>query len=104
MKVLNEIEFVKSVEESEDLVLVDFYAEWCGPCKMMAPILDQISEEVKDFAKVYKVDIDESQNLAVKYDIMAVPTMKIFKNGEVVEEIVGFQPKDGIIDKLEGHK
>lgn len=104
MKVLNEIEFVKSVEESEDLVLVDFYAEWCGPCKMMAPILDQISEEVKDFAKVYKVDIDESQNLAVKYDIMAVPTMKIFKNGEVVEEIVGFQPKDGIIEKLEGHK
>ena len=104
MKVLNEIEFVKSVEESEDLVLVDFYAEWCGPCKMMAPILDQISEEVKDFAKVYKVDIDESQNLAVKYDIMAVPTMKIFKNGEVVEEIVGFQTKDGIIDKLEGHK
>ena len=104
MKVLNGIEFVKSVEESEDLVLVDFYAEWCGPCKMMAPILDQISEEVKDFAKVYKVDIDESQNLAVKYDIMAVPTMKIFKNGEVVEEIVGFQPKDGIIEKLEGHK
>ncbi len=104
MKVLNEIEFVEQVEKSEDLVLVDFYAEWCGPCKMMSPILDQISEEVKDFAKVYKVDIDESQNLAVKYSIMAVPTMKIFKNGEIVDEIVGFQPKDGIISKLEAHK
>jgi len=104
MKVLNEMEFVEQVEKSEDLVLVDFYAEWCGPCKMMSPILDQISEEVKDFAKVYKVDIDESQNLAVKYSIMAVPTMKIFKNGEIVDEIVGFQPKDGIISKLEAHK
>lgn len=104
MKVLNEMEFVEQVEKSEDLVLVDFYAEWCGPCKMMSPILDQISEEVKDFAKVYKVDIDESQNLAVKYSIMAVPTMKIFKNGEIVDEIVGFQPKDGIINKLEAHK
>lgn len=99
-KVIDQSEFSNLVLKSEGVVLVDFFATWCGPCKALAPILEEVSGEVKDKASVYKVDIDQSQTLAQEYRVMSVPTLKIFKNGEVVETIVGLQSKGVLLDKL----
>lgn len=102
-KILEEKEFDREVLESEGVVLVDFFAEWCGPCKMLAPILDELSEDMKGKAKIFKVDVDEAAGLADKYDITMIPHLIIFKDGEVVEEIGGFNPKEVLLGKLEGH-
>lgn len=99
--VLSEKDFDKEVLENKGVVLVDFFAEWCNPCKMLAPILDEVSEEMEGKAKIFKVDVDEAANLADKYDITMIPHLIIFKDGEVVEEIGGFKPKDSLIEKLE---
>ncbi|AFA50258.1 thioredoxin [Acetobacterium woodii] len=99
-KVIDQSEFGNLVLKSEGVVLVDFFAIWCGPCKALAPILEEVSSEVKETASVYKVDIDQSQALAQEYRVMSVPTLKIFKNGEVVETIVGLQSKGVLLDKL----
>lgn len=99
-RVINQNEFTNLVLESKGVVLVDFFATWCGPCKALAPILEEVAEEVKDKVAIYKVDIDESQILAQQYRVMSVPTMKIFKDGEVVETIVGLQSKGIMLDKL----
>lgn len=100
-KIINTSEFQNEVLNKEGVVLVDFFAEWCGPCKMIAPILNELTTEVENKAKVYKVDIDKSGELANKYSIMSVPTMIIFKNGKAVEQIVGFQSKGILKAKLE---
>jgi thioredoxin 1 len=99
-KVIDQNEFTNLVLESKGVVLVDFFATWCGPCKALAPILEEVAEEVKDKAVIYKVDIDQSQMLAQQYRVMSVPTMKIFKDGEVVETIVGLQSKGIMLEKL----
>ncbi len=99
-KVIDQSEFSELVLKSNGVVLVDFFATWCGPCKALAPILEEVSGEVKETASVYKVDIDQSQALAQEYRVMSVPTLKIFKNGEVVETIVGLQSKGVLLDKL----
>ncbi|SHI68745.1 thioredoxin [Clostridium cavendishii DSM 21758] len=100
-KIINSVEFQNQILNKEGVVLVDFFAEWCGPCKMIAPILNELTTEVENKAKIYKVDIDKSGELADKYSIMSVPTMIIFKNGKPVEQIVGFQSKDTLKTKLE---
>lgn len=98
---INSSEFQSEVLGSNGTVLVDFSATWCGPCKMLAPIIDELDTEVEGRAKVLKVDVDKSSDIARKYNIMGVPTVIIFKNGTAVEQIVGFQPKEILKSKLE---
>ncbi len=95
--------FEQEVIKSETPVLVDFWAEWCGPCKAMAPVLDQISVEQADRLRIVKVDVDENSEYAGRLGIMSIPTMVLFKDGEPVERIVGFHPKDQLIRKLNPH-
>ena len=100
-KVINSNEFQKDVLNGNGTVLVDFFAEWCGPCKMIAPALEELSSEMEGKAKIFKVDVDKSGDLAQKYGVMGVPTLMIFKNGEAVDKMVGFQPKQHLKSKLE---
>lgn len=93
--------FQKEVIESKVPVLVDFSATWCGPCKMMGPVLEQLSAEYEGKAKVFKVDIDESMDLAEKYQIMSVPNMLFFKNGKAVDGVVGVTPPTILKQKLD---
>jgi len=79
-------------------VLVDFFAVWCGPCKMQGPIIDEVSDLMGDKASVGKLNTDEAQAVAIKYDVMSIPTLMIFKDGEVKETMVGVQPKDDLLE------
>ena len=99
-KIINSNEFNNTVESG--VVVVDFFATWCGPCKMLAPVFEVLSEELTDVNFV-KVDIDQSMDLAQKFRIVSVPTMKIFKNGEEVDTLMGFMPKDVLKSKVEAH-
>ncbi len=102
--VLNEKNFEKEVLKSEVPVLVDFWAPWCGPCQMMGPIVEEIAKEMEGKpVKVAKLNVDEVAALAEKYNVMSIPTFKIFKNGEIVDEFIGAQSKEEIIKKIEQH-
>ena len=92
--------FEEEVLKSELPVLVDFYADWCGPCKMMAPVIAQLAEAYEGKAKIGKINTDENTELAVKYGVMSIPNMKIFKGGEVVDEVVGAVAPEVIEEKL----
>lgn len=100
-KVISSSEFKNQVLESSETVMVDFFAEWCGPCKMLAPALEELSKEMEGKVKIIKVDVDRSPDLAQKYGISGVPTVMIFKNGAAVDKMVGFQPKQAFKKKLE---
>lgn len=97
---LKEETFEAEVLKSDIPVLVDFWAEWCGPCKAIAPIVDEVADEFAGKVKVAKLDVDAAQELAAKYNVMSIPTMVIFKGGEPVDQIVGAVPKDQIIEKI----
>ncbi len=99
-KELDSGNFNEEINNTEKLVLVDFYATWCGPCKMLAPVVSEIAEQYKDKLEVYKVNIDENQELALKYDIMSIPTLIFFKKGEAVNTSVGFCSKSELEDKI----
>ena len=93
VNMVNESNFEAEVLKSDIPVFVDFYADWCGPCKMMSPVIDKLSEEYAGKIKVGKVNVDENSDLAMKYGIMSIPNMVFFKNGEVVDRVVGAIPK-----------
>ena len=93
--------FKSEVLEEKGLVLVDFWASWCGPCKMLGPILDELSDEVT--TKITKVNVDDYPNIAADYGIRSIPTMIIFKEGEKVEQLIGLMQKGAIKEKLENY-
>lgn len=100
VKIITEDNFEEEVLNSDKPVLLDFYADWCGPCKMMSPIIDKIAEEIEATAKVGKINTDENMNLAEKYEIMSIPTIMIIKNGQEVKRFLGVTPKEEIIKAI----
>ncbi|KAF5085745.1 Thioredoxin 1 [anaerobic digester metagenome] len=98
---INDSNFEEVVLKSDKPVVLDFWAEWCGPCRMVAPIIDQMAEEYKDKAVIGKVDVDSNPGISARFGIRNIPTVLFFKNGEVVDKQVGAVPKSNFVAKLE---
>ena len=92
--------YESEILKSEKTVLIDFYADWCGPCKMMSPVIDEIAEEMKETVKVGKINVDENHDLAMEYGVMSIPTIVVLKNGEVQKTFVGVTDKEEIKQAL----
>ncbi|WP_419881867.1 thioredoxin [Peribacillus sp. B-H-3] len=92
-----------STETNEGLVLADFWAPWCGPCKMIAPVLEELDSEMGEKVKIVKLDVDENQETAGKFGVMSIPTLILLKDGEVVDKVVGFQPKEALSELISKH-
>jgi thioredoxin 1 len=101
--VLSDASFANDVEKGQGVVLVDFWAAWCGPCKMIAPIVEQIANESDGKITVGKLDVDANTQTAMKYGVMSIPTLILFKNGQPVERLVGYQPKERLLAKIKPH-
>ena len=100
---LTDDNFDEEVNSSDKPVLVDYWATWCGPCRMIAPILDELHTELEGKAVIGKVNVDENSEASANYGVRNIPTILIFKNGEVVDKLVGAVPKSEILSKLESH-
>ncbi|MDY0323449.1 MAG: thioredoxin [Candidatus Carbobacillus sp.] len=96
-------DFAKDVEQGEGLIIVDFWAEWCAPCRMIAPVLEQLDQEFAGQIQIVKLNVDEHPEAPARFGIMGIPTLLMFKNGEVVDRIVGFQPKDNFVRLIQKH-
>lgn len=98
---ITDTNFDKEVLRSKQLVLVDFWAAWCGPCKMVAPVIDEIADEYKDAVKVVKVNTDENPSTAASYGIRSIPTLLIFNEGHIIDTIIGAIPKSTVINRIQ---
>jgi thioredoxin 1 len=98
---LNESNFDREVTQGDKPVIVDFWAEWCGPCKMIAPLLDEIAREKVDSVKVAKVNVDENQSLSFKYNIRAIPALLFFKNGQLRDQVTGVTSKKDLLNRID---
>lgn len=94
MQIINAVDFQKEVLESPIPVLVDFFAEWCGPCKMQAPVLEELANAWENKVKIVKVDVDQNNDLAGQYGVMSIPTLVVFKNSQPQNQLIGFQQKE----------
>lgn len=101
-EIVSSADFQSKVLEAQGPVLVDFFATWCGPCRMMAPAFDEVAEEMKDTVKLVKVDIDQSPDIAAHYGVMSVPTLALFEGGKIVRHAIGAQPKQNLIALIQG--
>ncbi len=98
---ITDLNFEEIVLKSNKLAVVDFWAEWCGPCKMIAPVISELSEQYKDKAVIGKVDVDNNPAITAKYGIRSIPTLLFFKNGQIVDKVVGATSKPGIAAKID---
>ncbi|WP_242219850.1 thioredoxin [Bacillus cereus group sp. BfR-BA-01380] len=103
MAIVNATDQTFAAEASEGLVLVDFWAPWCGPCKMIAPVLEEIDAELGDKVKVVKVDVDENQETARKFEVMSIPALFVLKDGQVVDQALGYKPKEALAELVSKH-
>ncbi len=103
MLAVTDASFQKEVIESPVVTITDLWAEWCGPCKRLAPIIEEISTEYDGHIKVTKLDVDENPDVPMRYQVMGIPTVLVFKGGELVDSIVGFMPKDKLLSRLLPH-
>ncbi|MGM9924562.1 MAG: thioredoxin [Bacillus sp. (in: firmicutes)] len=103
MAIVNATDQTFSNDTAQGLVLVDFWAPWCGPCKMIAPVLEELDGELNGTAKIVKVDVDENQETAGKFGVMSIPTLILLKDGEIVDKVVGFQPKEALAELVKKH-
>lgn len=101
--ILNKDNFAKEVLQASEPVLVDFWAEWCGPCRIVGPVVSEIAKDFEGKAKIGKLNVDEFPDLANTYHVMSIPNLKIFKGGKVVDEIVGAVPKSTLAEKITKH-
>lgn len=100
---INADNFENEILKCETLAVVDFYADWCGPCRKLTPILDEVEEELGDKIKFTRINTDDNADIAIKYKISGIPTLLVFKSGEAVERMVGLMPKSSIITNIEKH-
>ncbi|HDP37249.1 MAG TPA: thioredoxin [Candidatus Atribacteria bacterium] len=100
---VNDINFKQEVLDSDIPALVDFWAEWCGPCRMVAPVVESIAKKYKGKLKVCKVNVDEAPEVSSEYGIMSIPTLAIFKSGKVVDKVVGAVPESELASKVDSH-
>ncbi len=98
---LTTAEFSAKIENAKGVALIDFWAAWCGPCRMLSPVIDEVAADFAGRAEIYKVNVDEEGELAAKFGIMSIPTLIIFKDGAVFDKLVGVVPKDSIAEKIE---
>lgn len=97
---ISDANFEAEVIKSDSLVLVDFWAPWCGPCKMMVPVIEELAKEFEGKVKIRKINVDENPKTAAEYEILSIPALKFFSKGQVVDEVVGLRPKEFLVDKI----